>query len=138
MTGEKNLAKLLASMKPVLRSGEFVFITVEPDKSGALAEPGIGRFLEEEGLTVILPRLAADQAHCRYELPFRMITLTVHSSLAAVGFLAAITARLAQAQISVNPVSAYYHDHLFVPADKAEAALQILTSIAAEAARELV
>jgi uncharacterized protein len=49
--------------------------------------------------------------------------LTVHSSLEAVGFLAAITARLAETGISVNAVSAFYHDHLFVPHDRADEAL---------------
>jgi hypothetical protein len=49
--------------------------------------------------------------------------LTVHSSLEAVGFLAAITARLAETGISVNVVSAFYHDHLFVPHDRADEAL---------------
>ena len=41
----------------------------------------------------------------------RLITLTVRSSLEAVGLLAAITARLADAGISVNAVSAFHHDH---------------------------
>jgi uncharacterized protein len=37
----------------------------------------------------------------------RMITLNVHSSLEAVGFLAAITRQLAQAGMGVNPASAF-------------------------------
>ena len=41
--------------------------------------------------------------------------------------LAAITAKLAAGGISVNPVSAFYHDHLFVPADKAEMAMNLLS-----------
>ena len=61
-----------------------------------------------------------------------MITLEVHSSLEAVGFLAAITARLAAAGIGVNPVSACFHDHLFVPAERAEDAMSILEGLAAE------
>ncbi|MGC8878761.1 MAG: ACT domain-containing protein [Anaerolineae bacterium] len=38
--------------------------------------------------------------------------MTVHSSLSAVGSLAETTGTLARAGISVNPVTAYYHDHL--------------------------
>ena len=44
----------------------------------------------------------------------------------AVGFLAAITARLANAGISVNAVSAFHHDHLFVPERRAGEALRLL------------
>jgi hypothetical protein len=55
-----------------------------------------------------------------------LITLTVHSSLDGVGFLAAVTARLADAGIAVNAVSAFYHDHLFVPESRAEQALRLL------------
>lgn len=61
----------------------------------------------------------------------RMITLEIHSSLEAVGFLAAITTRLAGAGMGVNPVSAFHHDHLFVPADRAEEALRLLEDLAA-------
>ena len=39
---------------------------------------------------------------------------------------AAITAKLAEAGISMNAVSAYYHDHLFVPADKAKSVMKLL------------
>ncbi len=63
----------------------------------------------------------------------RMITLEIHSSLDAVGFLAAITARLAEAGMGVNPVSAFYHDHLFVPADRAAEAMQVLQRLSHEA-----
>lgn len=61
----------------------------------------------------------------------RLITLTVHSALDAVGFLAAVTARLAETGISVNAVSAFHHDHLFVPADRAEDAMAVLREISA-------
>jgi len=37
--------------------------------------------------------------------------------------------------MGVNPVSAFHHDHLFVPADRAEEALLILLQLASEAAR---
>jgi uncharacterized protein len=55
--------------------------------------------------------------------------LTVHSSLNAVGFLAAVTTQLAEAGISLNAVSAFYHDHLFVPHDRADEALALLQNM---------
>ena len=68
-----------------------------------------------------------------FSFPSRMITLTVHSSLDAVGLLAAVTQVLAQADISVNVVSAFYHDHLFISEHRAVEALQILSALSEQA-----
>lgn len=73
-------------------------------------------------------REQAEAAGLRYAFASRLIALTVYSALDAVGFLAAITARLADAGISVNAVSAFHHDYLFVPIDQAEAAMTVLRS----------
>ena len=85
-------------------------------------------FREREGMTLIVIEDAAEQPGWPASFRCRMITLNIHSSLEAVGFLAAITARLAAAGMGVNPVSAFYHDHLFVPADRAEEAMDLLRS----------
>ena len=58
-----------------------------------------------------------------------MITLEAHSSLEAVGFLARITTELAKHQMGVNPVSGFYHDHLFVPDGREQDALSVLEEI---------
>jgi hypothetical protein len=124
MPGIKDINRLLKNMKPKLVKGQYVFCT----KKGASyknASP-IMIFQEKEGTTAILKKNIADKEHIPYSGTWAWITLTVHSDLAAVGFLAAITRKLAAAGISVNAVSAYYHDHLFVPADKAERAMRIL------------
>ena len=57
----------------------------------------------------------------------------VHSSLAAVGFIARIATELAREGMGVNPVSGFYHDHLFVPDGREDEALAILARIAAGA-----
>ena len=44
---------------------------------------------------------------------------------------ALLTTALAAEGIGVNPVAAFYHDHLFVPEDRAEDALAILRRLAA-------
>ncbi|MEK9160323.1 MAG: ACT domain-containing protein [Patescibacteria group bacterium] len=125
MLGINNLEVLLKSMQPELVSGEFVFCTsVEPIVVDFLLS-----FKENEGWTYILTRKKADELKLSYSTVWAMITLNVHSDLEAVGFLAALTPKLAAEGISVNVVSAFYHDHLFVPAAKKDQALAILKSV---------
>ena len=57
---------------------------------------------------------------------FRRITLGVNSSLEAVGLTAAVASTLTAIGISANVVAAFHHDHVFVPADRAEDALACL------------
>jgi hypothetical protein len=129
MPGERDLRVLLKSMRPVLKAGEFVFCTAPDLPDGLSAHEALGLFREEEGLTLILPRERADAAGLPYTAVFRMVTLSVHSSLEAVGFLAAITRHLADHGLSVNAVSAYYHDHLFVPAARAGEVIHLLQEL---------
>jgi hypothetical protein len=134
MAGETELEKLLATMKPELQEGEFVFCTVSPESLGRLHIEPIGWFREAEGITLVVERNTADSMGLKYEFVSRMITLTVHSSLEAVGFLAVITNKLASSGISVNPISAYYHDHLFVPSEKAGMVMRLLNELMSDAA----
>ncbi|MFC1735859.1 ACT domain-containing protein [Candidatus Hydrogenedentota bacterium] len=129
MSGEQNLRALLASMQPRLEEGEFVFCTMSAERAGRLSIHPVGLFRESEGITVILDKHEADNEGLKYYLVSRMITLDVHSSLEAVGFLAVIMRKLAEEGISVNPVSGYFHDHLFVPKDKARNTMRVLEDI---------
>ena len=130
VTGETDLGTLLRAMQPRLHDAELVFCTLAPDAPIPASVTPLMTFREDEALTLVVERSRAEAAGLAWTFPCRRITLTVHSSLDAIGFLAAITARLAAAGISVNPVSACYHDHLFVPADRAEAALAVLHEMA--------
>jgi hypothetical protein len=130
VSGETDLQSLLRSMQPELHDDEFVFCSLPADAPIPMAVEPLMTFQEDEGLTLIAERATAEAAGLSGAFACRMITLSVHSSLDAVGFLAAITARLAAAGISVNPVSAFHHDHLFVPADRADDALAILHDMA--------
>ena len=124
MPGETNLQKLLGSMSPELVPGVFVFATLPPGAPMPAGLNPIMIFREREGDTLILLGGRGEGGRSASSFRSRMITLNIHSSLDAVGFLAAITARLAAAGMGVNPVSAYFHDHLFVPADRAEDATE--------------
>jgi N-acetylglutamate synthase-like GNAT family acetyltransferase len=131
--GELSLGALLRNMRPELREGTFVFCTVESDEGIPAAVKPLLTFHEQEGITLVIGLEEAQQLGLRYQFVSRLITLTVHSSLEAVGFLAAITARLAEAGISVNAVSAFHHDHLFVPEHRADEALALLKSMSSAA-----
>ena len=128
MAGIENLGKLLSSMSPKLIEGEYVFCTVGNANYGEYKEAKpIATFVEEEGLTLILLKKSAEELGLHYEGTFRCITLTVHSSLEAVGLTAAVSAKLSEYQISANVIAAYYHDHVFVPSRSAVKALNLLS-----------
>ncbi|TPM04315.1 ACT domain-containing protein [Mesorhizobium sp. B2-3-10] len=134
MTGETDLSTLLASMTPELRDGIYVFATLAPGVPQPEGLEPVMAFREREGTTLIVTEEAARSTELTASFRCRMITLNVHSSLEAVGFLAAITARLAAAGMGVNPVSGFYHDHLFVPAGRAEEAMAVLHQLAKDSA----
>lgn len=126
VTGERDLNALLSNMKPEIMDGIFVFCTLAPSASIPATISPMLTFREREGTTLVIRHEEAERAGLRHEFLSRLITLKVHSALDAVGFLAAITARLAESGISVNAVSAFYHDHLFVPVEQADEAMAVL------------
>jgi len=76
-----------------------------------------------------LPKHQADDAALPYSMTCAWITLTVHSSLEAVGLTAAVSKALTNANISCNVIAAYYHDHIFVPAQDAQQAMDVLLQL---------
>ena len=134
MTGEKDLRTLLATMHPVLREGEFVYVLWPHGK--ALAGGIAAAVREAEGLTVVLPRAEADRLGLSYDFIGAWITLEVHSSLAAVGLTAAVSAALAEAKIGCNMLAGFHHDHLLVPVADTERALEVLHELAADSGRQ--
>lgn len=132
MTGETSLSALLRSMNPELNEGDYVFCTVADSRRVEGVEV-VGSFREREGLTVILERNRAQQLGLDCDYVMAWITLTVHSSLAAVGLTAAFASALGQAGISCNVVAGFYHDHLFVGKDDARKAMDTLRALATNA-----
>ena len=133
MSGEKNLQKLIASMTPILTENEYVFGTLKAHnvENLALLNP-ISTFQEKEGLTVVVQKEKADEHNVIYSGVFRCITLSVHSSLDAVGLTAAVSTKLTKANISANVIAAYFHDHVFIASKDAEKALMSLNELAQE------
>ena len=130
MTGETDLGKMLAALRPQLRDEQYVFCTMANGRYGDHPEmEPIASFMEAEGLTLVIPQSRADEHGIVYEGVFRCITLSVHSSLAAVGLTAVVATQLAKHAISANVIAAFYHDHVFVSAHHADAALAALQAL---------
>lgn len=128
MTGEIDLTRLLRNMNPKQNPGEYVFCVVNTLKQAVELDP-LFIFQEKEGVTVIIPKQRADENTLYYATVCRWITLTVHSSLEAVGLTAAFSKALADVAISCNVVAGYYHDHIFVPIKDATKAMNVLSAL---------
>jgi hypothetical protein len=125
MSGEKNLEILLKTMKPKINLGEFVFCEVKNLEKINLSEI-VMTFREEESITIIAQKEIADKLNLKYSFIASWITLTIHSSLEAVGLTAAFSKALSENGISCNVVAAFYHDHIFVDKKDTEKTMEIL------------
>ena len=131
------LPDLLRALDPVRLPGVFVYVAL-PSGIGAPEAADIEMLAsveEPEGRCAVIRREVADGVGLAYDFVAAWITLRVHSSLAAVGLTAAVSTALAAAGISCNVIAGLRHDHLLVPVDAAEEALEILRELTRDAPR---
>ena len=121
----KNLDVLIKNMEPV-EGPACAFCQIDYQTFKSLDAMPLAMFSESEGVTAIYPVEVAESLGLPISWTGTQITLNVHSSLDAVGFLARITTALAKQGISVNAFSPVSHDHLFVKPEDAEKTMSIL------------
>ena len=122
-----DLDKMLRELSVERRPGVFTYIAVESPMT-ALLDAAQATIDEGELTTVVLPVEAAERAGHEVIVRLAWITLTVQSSLEAVGLTAAVSARLTDEGISCNVLAGYHHDHLLVPVDRVDDAIAALTA----------
>ncbi len=123
MSGESDLETLLKTLKVIRHEGVWRFET-NADQLGT--SEAIMTFQESEGMTIIAPAAIDTSSDNRWV----WLEMSVHSDLNAVGFLARIAVALSEAGVPCNAVAGYYHDHIFVPEDKADVAVKALEVLA--------
>jgi len=123
--------EMVAQMAPLLDDQAYCFLLISPEMAPTALGSAIGTFREDEGVTAIVPEGVARELGDESST-FARITLRVHSALEGVGLTAAVSGALADAGIACNMVAAFHHDHVFVPAERAEEALYTLKNLQAE------
>lgn len=129
MPGYRELSYLLKNMEPVHMQGSYIFATVSDETLETLGSAPLLVFREAEAITVVVRKEIAEANSISFESVWSLISLTVNSDLEAVGLLAKITSVLAEAGIGTNAVSAFYHDHLFVPEHRVSDTLSLLRNL---------
>jgi len=122
MPGLTDLHEILGSLRPTLRPERFVVVT-SPEPLGVVEQ---ARIMEEEGATLVLRQDDADAAGLEYEGVFGWITLQIHTSLNSVGVTAVVAQALARVGLSCNVLAGFYPDHLLVPIEDVDAAVEVL------------
>jgi len=122
------LETLLKSIDPVLNPGTYVFGSVRDLRS---LDPVsiVACIREQEGLSVVLREEDANRQGVAVLFRCAWITLNVNSALQAVGLTAAFSQALGDVGVSCNVVAGAFHDHIFVPKEEAEKAMNVLRSI---------
>lgn len=120
-----NLRLLLQALEPVLHPGAYAFVSVA-DGHALKSVDAIATMREREGLSAVLAEADAQALGLAVMFRAAWITLQVCSDLQAVGLTPAVAGALSAAGISCNVIAGAWHDHLFVPMNRAQQALAVL------------
>jgi len=115
-------------LNPELHEGAYVFTSV-PFDTDIRGLSVVASVLEDEGLTLVLPEQQAMQREFPIQFRCGWITLGVQSAMESIGLTAAFSRALANQSICCNVMAGVNHDHLFVPLDRADDALQCLVEL---------
>lgn len=138
--GISNLAEALQQANPI-SDGQLYrvlhlpaqAITAAAGIAAQTGEPFLAVIADRHEVTLVAPAesvedLARRLPAVKSSRDWRLITFDAVLDQSLVGFLAAISATLAEAGVSIFALSAYERDHILVPSDQFEAAWAALTA----------
>ncbi|NDJ60983.1 MAG: ACT domain-containing protein [Chloroflexi bacterium] len=110
-------------------------ITAAAGVLAQVGEPFSALIVDKDEVTVIMPSeevtAFADRLpdHQVSDVEYRLITFDVELEAGLVGFMARISAALAEAHVSILPYAAFNRDHVLVSAAQFDAAWSALTAL---------
>jgi len=125
--GETDLAAILQSLTVSRREDPVTLVSLQyppPPDAEILAT-----VTEGEGTTVVVTVAEAERHGWPVGFVAAWLTVNVHTALDGVGLTAALSTALARDNIACNMLAGYFHDHLLVPANRAEDALAAITAL---------
>lgn len=126
-SGLTDLAQILRTLDVDVRPEPYVYVIVDPAHPVLADAQAI--VVESEGVTLVLRCSDAEAHNLSGEFVSAWLTLTVHSSLEAVGLTAAFSSALGRAGISCNVFAGFHHDHILVPFDRRDDAVRTLRNL---------
>ncbi len=128
----RDLQEMLAGLDPVCDPRPYRFLALPPeDASADWIEDPFAVIREEEGMTFVVP----SEVEGGGEGHFARIVLQVNSALDGVGLTASVATGLAAEGIACNVIAAFRHDHLFVPWERRNDAMTVLTRLSDDVRR---
>ena len=124
-----DLDQLLENMSPKLNPELLVMVSLPGEVNPELVSASLAIIKEIEGTTLVLPLQLAQHHKLSFETVFNLISLEVESDLLAVGLTAAFATALGQAGIPANVLAGFYHDHILVPNEMANSAIEVLNNL---------
>lgn len=118
-----------SALKPMLADEEHGFATIPIGTGWPQGLVPVATFAEAEGASVIALAEVMKGIGLDHEAGWAKITIGLDTGLAEVGVTARIADALAEKGISANIVAAYHHDHVFVPWDRREEAMRVLSQL---------
>jgi len=94
-------------------------------------------FIEDQGVSLIIPRTEAVRLGLIFDHTLRQITLFANIPPDVIGVTRAVLRTLEKREIPANVVSAAHSDHIFVPARRADDAVDALRGLQQRAASKL-
>ena len=124
--GERDLAAILAALAVTRRPGTWVVCEVTGPASVPDLDLVAALVVEDEATTVVLAEPDADRLGLVPRFRAAWLTVEVATALDGVGLTAALAEALASHDLPCNVLAGSRHDHLLVPVERADEALDVL------------